>query len=92
MKSIHDPNLISHYITQFNLDQVFTTSTHALIQLLVYEQDEIILREGDELDGIYFQVRGVPRFLLVWGRENPCYYVSAHPCHYSGILNTCRKL
>ncbi|WP_340395327.1 Crp/Fnr family transcriptional regulator [Paenibacillus sp. FSL E2-0177] len=58
MKSIHDPNLISHYITQFNLDQVFTTSTHALIQLLVYEQDEIILREGDELDGIYFQVEG----------------------------------
>ncbi|WP_340012186.1 Crp/Fnr family transcriptional regulator [Paenibacillus sp. FSL H7-0690] len=58
MKSIHDPNLISHYITQFNLDQVFTTSTHALIQLIVYEQDEIILREGDELDGIYFQVEG----------------------------------
>ncbi|WP_405173811.1 Crp/Fnr family transcriptional regulator [Paenibacillus sp. FSL H8-0260] len=58
MKSIHDPNLISHYITQFNLDQVFTTSTHALIQLLVYEQNEIILREGDELDGIYFQVEG----------------------------------
>ncbi|MEK5395842.1 Crp/Fnr family transcriptional regulator [Paenibacillus sp. FSL K6-2859] len=58
MKSIHDPNLISHYITQFNLDAVFPESMYSLIQIRVYEQNEIILREGDELDGIYFQVEG----------------------------------
>ncbi|MEK4343384.1 Crp/Fnr family transcriptional regulator [Paenibacillus sp. FSL P4-0184] len=58
MKTIQDPNLIAHYITQFILNQVFTTSKHALIQLRVYEQNEIILHEGDELDGIYFLVEG----------------------------------
>lgn len=58
MKTIQDPNLIAHYITQFNLNQVFTISKHALIQLRVYEQNEIILHEGDELDGIYVQVEG----------------------------------
>lgn len=58
MKTIQDPNLIAHYITQNNLDQVFTTSKHAFIQLRIYAQNEIILREGDELDGIYFQVEG----------------------------------
>jgi CRP-like cAMP-binding protein len=29
---------------------------YSLIQISVYGQNEIILREGDELDGIYFQV------------------------------------
>ncbi|MDH6373873.1 CRP-like cAMP-binding protein [Paenibacillus sp. PastF-3] len=31
---------------------------YSLIQIRVYEQNEIILHEGDELDGIYFQVEG----------------------------------
>ncbi|WP_339316320.1 Crp/Fnr family transcriptional regulator [Paenibacillus sp. FSL R10-2734] len=58
MKTIQEPKLISHYITQFNLDQVFPESKYSLIHLRIYEQNEIILREGDELDGIYFQVEG----------------------------------
>ncbi|WP_375102428.1 Crp/Fnr family transcriptional regulator [Paenibacillus sp. RS8] len=58
MKTIQDPHLIAHYITQFNLDEVFPESMYSLIQIRVYEQNEIILREGDELDGIYFQVEG----------------------------------
>ncbi|WP_449601285.1 cyclic nucleotide-binding domain-containing protein [Paenibacillus sp. Marseille-Q9583] len=31
---------------------------YSLIQIRVYEQNEIILHEGDELDGIFFQVEG----------------------------------
>lgn len=58
MKSTQEQALIEYYISQFNLTQIFSSPEALPIQLRVYERNEFVLKEGDELDGIYFQVEG----------------------------------
>ncbi|MFC5401137.1 Crp/Fnr family transcriptional regulator [Cohnella soli] len=49
---------IHSYITQFDLKRVFSEWDTIPFQLRIYEKDEVVLREGDELDGIYLLVEG----------------------------------
>ncbi|REK76768.1 Crp/Fnr family transcriptional regulator [Paenibacillus paeoniae] len=58
MKTSVDPQQILSYIQQFQLEQLLSPSDSLPIQLRYYEQDEVVLHEGDELDGLYFQVAG----------------------------------
>ncbi|WP_028595034.1 Crp/Fnr family transcriptional regulator [Paenibacillus assamensis] len=60
MKIIPDRDTIQHYLVNYELDNVFVPfhSNSLPLQLRVYEPNELVLREGEELDGIYFQVAG----------------------------------
>ncbi|GKU78894.1 Crp/Fnr family transcriptional regulator [Paenibacillus sp. L3-i20] len=58
MKIILEQHSIQKYITQFNLDQIFVLSDSLPIHLRIYERNELVLEEGNELDGLYFQVAG----------------------------------
>jgi len=58
MKTSVDPARIRQYLSQHRLDQLLSPSGALPIQLRDYEQGEVILYEGNELDGLYFQVSG----------------------------------
>lgn len=61
MKVILDENRIQHYISECNLHQIFTETESLSIQLHVYEQGELVLEEGNDLTGLYFQVDGLTK-------------------------------
>jgi len=58
MKTNYDQNRIQDYLETYQLNQIFSQSSSIHIHLRIYERNEIVLKEGDELDGIYFQVEG----------------------------------
>lgn len=61
MKVILDDNRIQHYISECNLYQIFTEAESLPIQLHMYEQGELVLEEGNDLTGLYFQVEGLTK-------------------------------
>jgi len=61
MKSTVDQSHIQHYIQKYYLEHIFQQPNRLPLQLRTYERSEVILREGAELDGIYFQVEGRTR-------------------------------
>ncbi|RJE86994.1 Crp/Fnr family transcriptional regulator [Paenibacillus sp. 1011MAR3C5] len=58
MKTSVDLQRIRGYIQDFQLERLLSPSDSLPLQLRYYEREEIILHEGDELDGLYFQVAG----------------------------------
>lgn len=58
MKTSVEPERIRHYLTEHQLDHLLSPSGAIPIQLRDYEQGDVILHEGNELDGLYFQVSG----------------------------------
>jgi CRP-like cAMP-binding protein len=58
MKSIHDQATIERYLSQFNMDQICSRPDSIPFQLRIYDRNEIVMQEGEEIDGLYFQVNG----------------------------------
>lgn len=58
MKVSFENETIHAYISQFDLERAFSDLYSIPIQLRAYEKNEVVLHEGDELDGIYLQVEG----------------------------------
>jgi len=58
MNTSVDPARIRHYLTEHQLNQLLSPSGATPIQLRDYGQGEVIMHEGNELDGLYFQVSG----------------------------------
>ena len=58
MKIIQTPTIISQYLSQFNIQEKITSPQNLSFQLRYYNPGETILKEGNKLDGIYFQVTG----------------------------------
>ncbi|UHA73426.1 Crp/Fnr family transcriptional regulator [Paenibacillus sp. 481] len=58
MKTNYDQTTIQHYFAKYDLGNLFLNPDSLPIQLRVYEPNELVLTEGDELDGLYFQVEG----------------------------------
>lgn len=61
MKTELDQTRIQYYILKYQLNPILPQMDNLPLQLRTYERNEIILREGAELDGIYFQVEGRTR-------------------------------
>lgn len=61
MKMYREYEKIQSYMTLFNLEQIFAGAASLPIQLREYDSDEYVLTEGDELEGLYFQVEGLTR-------------------------------
>lgn len=61
MKMYREYEKIQSYMTLFNLEQIFADAASLPIQLREYDSDEYVLTEGDELEGLYFQVEGLTR-------------------------------
>lgn len=61
MKMYRGYEKIQPYMSHFNLEQIFADAALLPIQLREYDSDEYVLTEGDELDGLYFQVKGLTR-------------------------------
>ncbi|GAA0380115.1 Crp/Fnr family transcriptional regulator [Paenibacillus motobuensis] len=61
MKTKLDQRGIHDYIQKYHLENIFPQPDRLPLQLRTYERGEIILREGADLDGIYFQVEGRTR-------------------------------
>ncbi|MFD0587350.1 Crp/Fnr family transcriptional regulator [Paenibacillus sp. GCM10027627] len=57
MKAILDEERVQFYLSAFNLDAIFFQSVPS-IQIRTYDRNELILKEGDPLDGLYIQVEG----------------------------------
>ncbi|WP_018759435.1 Crp/Fnr family transcriptional regulator [Paenibacillus terrigena] len=58
MKYIQEQAMIQHYMSQYKLDQILSKPESLPFQLRVYACDEVVLKGGDTLDGLYFQVEG----------------------------------
>ncbi|WP_315795229.1 Crp/Fnr family transcriptional regulator [Paenibacillus sp. BIC5C1] len=61
MKMYREYEKIQSYMSLFNLEQIFADAALLPIQLREYDSDEYVLSEGNELDGLYFQVEGLTR-------------------------------
>ncbi|WP_141504777.1 Crp/Fnr family transcriptional regulator [Paenibacillus luteus] len=61
MEIILDKDKIKHYITEFDLNEKLTESDSLPIQLHTYSAGELVLVEGNELQGLYFQVGGLTK-------------------------------
>lgn len=61
MKMYREYEKIQSYMSFFNLEQIFADAALLPIQLREYDSDEYVLSEGNELDGLYFQVEGLTR-------------------------------
>lgn len=61
MKTELDQTRIQYYILKYQLNPMLPQIDNLPLQLRTYDRNEIILREGAELDGIYFQVEGRTR-------------------------------
>ncbi len=58
MNIISQPERIRRHIAAHRLDRMFSAPGELDFQLRIYESGESVLREGDEPDGLYFQVAG----------------------------------
>lgn len=58
MKLIVEHDRLHRYFSMFHLDQFFSRPESLPVQIRAYERNERVLTEGDELDGLYFQVEG----------------------------------
>lgn len=58
MKFTQDQGILHRYKSQINIEQIFSQPESVPFQLRIYERNEVILQEGDTLDGLYFQVDG----------------------------------
>ncbi|MEK3722815.1 hypothetical protein [Paenibacillus sp. FSL H8-0034] len=61
MKVTLDNNRIQRFITAFNLNEIFTETDSLPIQLHTYEAGELVLVEGNDLQGLCFQVSGLTK-------------------------------
>ncbi|MHA7581429.1 Crp/Fnr family transcriptional regulator [Paenibacillus vandeheii] len=61
MKIYREYKKIQPYMSLINLDHIFTDAAALQFQLREYDSDEYVLVEGNELDGLYFQVGGLTR-------------------------------
>ncbi|MFF2888358.1 Crp/Fnr family transcriptional regulator [Paenibacillus sp. NPDC057967] len=58
MKTSIDPMRIQPYLEEHRLVRLLPLTTKLPIQLRDYDRGEVVLHEGDEIDGLYFQVTG----------------------------------
>ena len=58
MKIIKTLEIINQYLSQLNMQEKVTSLQNLSFHLRSYSPSEVILKEGDELDGMYFQVSG----------------------------------
>ncbi|MWV42344.1 cyclic nucleotide-binding domain-containing protein [Paenibacillus sp. HJL G12] len=58
MKMIRDTDLLQTQIQQFDMMSLFTSPNGIPFELRCYEQDELILQEGERMDAILFLVEG----------------------------------
>lgn len=58
MKLLNDKNLMKHYIDKFQLDTIFDKDMSSYMKLFLCEKGEMICKIGDELEWIYFLVKG----------------------------------
>lgn len=58
MKVIHDPERLQSLIQQFEIEQMFSLSNEVPFELRSYEEEEIVLQEGDKMNVLLFLVEG----------------------------------
>ncbi|MGG3284113.1 Crp/Fnr family transcriptional regulator [Paenibacillus solani] len=92
MRSYIDQENIQHYISKFNLNQLFSEPESLPIYLNVYEQGEVVLREGDELTGVYFQVEGQTKVSSSVGTGKSLLLRFCHPLSVFGDVELFQKV
>ncbi|UVI28075.1 Crp/Fnr family transcriptional regulator [Paenibacillus spongiae] len=92
MKSIVEHSRIQPYISQFNLDEIFAESEAITLQLRTYERNELVLKEGDELDGLYFQVEGQTRVSSSVSTGKSLLLRYCHPLSVFGDIELIQKV
>ena len=58
MKRINDKKLLESYIEKFNIDDLFSENMRKHMNLVLWNKNEFICREGEELNNLYFLVEG----------------------------------
>lgn len=58
MKLITDRNRINAYVKMHHLDPFFSNPESLAFQIRVYEHNERVLTEGEQMDGLYFLLEG----------------------------------
>ncbi|SDS85163.1 cAMP-binding domain of CRP or a regulatory subunit of cAMP-dependent protein kinases [Paenibacillaceae bacterium GAS479] len=92
MKFSSEQDRIQRYMSQFNLDGVFSEPDSLPIQLRTYERNELVLIEGDELDGIYFQVEGRTKISSSVGTGKSLLLRYCHPLSIMGDVELFQKV
>ncbi|WP_239619224.1 Crp/Fnr family transcriptional regulator [Cohnella mopanensis] len=92
MKSIIEQDNIKRYISKHNLDRIFPEPDTLPIQLRVYERNELVLKEGDELAGLYFQVEGQTKVSSSVGTGKSLLLRFCHPLSVFGDIELIQKV
>lgn len=58
MKIIHDTELLHSKMQQFDIPNLFTCTEGIPFELRSYEEEELVLEEGEQMDAILFLVEG----------------------------------
>ncbi|WP_136605877.1 cyclic nucleotide-binding domain-containing protein [Paenibacillus dokdonensis] len=58
MKIIHDTDLLHSKLQQFDIPNLFTCKESIPFELRSYEEEELVLEEGEQMDAILFLVEG----------------------------------
>lgn len=80
------------YILGSLLSQIFSDLEALPIQLRVYERNEFVLKEGDELDGIYFQVKGRTKVSSSVGTGKSLLLRFCHPLSVFGDIELIQNI
>jgi len=91
MNIISQPDRIRHYMAVHRLDRLFSAPDEVGFQLRAYESGESVLREGNELDGLYFQVEGRTKVSSSVGTGKALLLRFCHPLSIFGDIEFLRK-
>ncbi len=58
MKKIKDDKLLKEYIKKYNMNDLFSKDMFSYMTLYLYDKNEYICKEGEELNNIFFIVSG----------------------------------
>ncbi|MBB6669528.1 Crp/Fnr family transcriptional regulator [Cohnella nanjingensis] len=92
MKTVFEPERIRSYISEYRLEAIFAKPDALPLQLRVYAGGELVLKEGDPLDGLYFQVSGRTKVSSSVGTGKSLLLRFCHPLSVFGDIELLQKV
>lgn len=91
MRSYTERDKTHHYLSAFHLNQIFSEPDSLPIHLYEYERGEVVLQEGDDIQGLYFQVEGQTKVSSSVGTGKSLLLRFCHPLSIFGDIEFFQK-
>ncbi|MGN7456824.1 Crp/Fnr family transcriptional regulator [Paenibacillus pasadenensis] len=92
MKVSYELNEILEFIARFELDTMFSELNSIPLQLRSYRQNEVVLHEGDELEGLYLLLEGQAKVTTSVENGKSLLLRFCHPVSVFGDIELIQKV